>query len=111
MGQKASFSKTKTAQVIILHKKRFSLSKICKKVSCSKMTVHQTFTRFQNFGLYHDKKRIGRPRKTNPCDDNFIWQITVGSPSFYKKIHTALLLKDTDVHCTTLVSILYMIST
>ena len=41
-------------------------------------------------------------QKTSPHDDNLIWQIAVWFlTSFCKKICTALLLKGTDVHCTT----------
>ena len=68
MSKKANLSKNKKAQIAILQKEGFTQRKICKKVSYSKTAVHQVVARFQNFGLYHDKKRIGRLRKTSPCD-------------------------------------------
>ena len=50
-----------------------------------------------------DKKRSGRPRKTTPRDDHLIRRVAVRSPtSFCKKIRSALLLKGTDVHRTTI---------
>ena len=72
MCKKVSLSKTKRAQIMILHKEGFSQWKICKKVSCSKTVVYQVIARFLNVGLYHDKKMSGRLRKTSPRDDNFI---------------------------------------
>ena len=71
MGKKASLSKTKRAQIVILRKEEFSQKKICKKIF-TKTAVYQKIARFQNFGLYSGKKRSRKPRKTSPCDDNFI---------------------------------------
>ena len=73
MDKKASLSETKRAQIVILPKEKFSQRKICKKVSRSKTAVHPVIARFQNFELYHDKKRSGRPRKRSPRDENLIW--------------------------------------
>ena len=61
MDKKASLSKTKKAQIVILHKEGFSF----KKVYCSKTAVYQATAKFQNFGLYHDKKKNGRPREAS----------------------------------------------
>ena len=69
MGKKGILSETKKVEIIILHKEPFFQRKICKKTYCSKMAIHQAIARFQNFGLYHDKKRSGRARKTSSCDD------------------------------------------
>ena len=102
MGKNASLVETIRAQIVILHNKEFSQRKICKKVFCSKMAVHQAITRFSNFGVYHDKKRSGRLSKASLFDNNLIWQIAVWSPiSFCRKICTVLLLKGTYVHRTT----------
>ena len=102
MGNKGSLFETKKAQIVILHKEGFSQRKICNKVFFSKMTVHQASPRFQNVGLYYDKKRSGRLRKTSLCDNNFIWQIAAWYPtSFCKKICAVLLFKGTDIYCTT----------
>ena len=101
MGKKANFSETNRAQIVILHNEEF-LGRFAKKMSCSKTAVYQAIPRFKNFGLYHDKKRSGRPRKTSPRDDNLIRKIAVWSPiSSCEKISAALLLKGTDIHCTT----------
>ena len=77
MGKKASLSQTKRAQIVILRKEGLFKRKICIKVTLSNTAVYQAIARFQNFGLYHDKKRSGRPRKTSSLDDNLIWQIAV----------------------------------
>ena len=70
--------------------------------ACSKTAVHQAIARFQNFGLYDDKKKSRRSRKTSSRDDNLIRQIAVRYPaSCCIKIRSALLLKGTDVHRTT----------
>ena len=52
MSKKITLCEIKRAQIVIWHKKRFSQRKICKKVSCGKMTVHQAIDRFQNCGLF-----------------------------------------------------------
>ena len=53
------------------------------------MAVYQAIARFQYFGLYHDKKRSGRPRKTSPCDDNLInSRIAVQSQPVTARKHT-----------------------
>ena len=79
----------------------FLKQQFAKEVSCSKTAVHRAIARFQNFGLYRDKKRSGRPKKTSHRVDNLIRQIAVRSPtSSCKKIGAALLLKSTNVCCT-----------
>ena len=68
------------------------------------MAVCQAIARFSNFGLYHDKKRSGSPKKTSPRNDNLIRRMSARSPtSSCKKVRAALLLKGTDVHCTTVI--------
>ena len=66
------------------------------------MVFYQVIARFQNFGLYHNKKRSGRLRKTSPHDDNLIRQVAALFPfRFCKNIGVTLPYNGTDVHCTT----------
>ena len=72
-------------------------------MECSKTAVHQAIVKFKICGSYVDTKRSGRPRKTTPRDDHLIQRVAVRSPtSSCKKIRSALLLKGTDVHRTTI---------
>ena len=71
-------------------------------MTCCKTAVYQSIARFQNFGLYHDKKRSEGQEKTSSRDVNLLRRIAVRSPiSSCKKIHSALFLKGKDVHRTT----------
>ena len=63
MDKKASLSETKRAQIVILDKEGFSQRKIYKEVFGNKTAVHQTIATFQNFGFYHDKKRVESQKK------------------------------------------------
>ena len=95
MEKKVSLSETTRAPLVILHKEGFS-QRFVKKCPVAK----QLFIK-QNFGLYHDKKKRKKPRKTSLCDNNLIQQIAVWFlTSFCKKICMALLLKSKDSHCT-----------
>ena len=90
VGEKASFTR-----------KGFLKERFEKKCHEAKRPF-KTIARFQNFGLYHDKKRSGKPKITSSRNDNLIRRIAVWSPiSSCKKIRSALLLKGTDVHRTT----------
>ena len=70
MGKKPSLSKTKRAQIVILLEEEFSQRKICKKLSCSTVAFYQAIARFQNFRLYHDKKKSESAKKTSSLDNN-----------------------------------------
>ena len=86
-----------------MHKEGQSECLISENVECSKTAVHQAIVKFKICGSYVDTKRSGRPRKTTPRDDHLIQRVAVHSPtSSCKKIRSALLLKGTDVHCTTI---------
>ena len=101
--KKPSFSKTKRAQIVILHEERFSQRNICKKLSYSRVAFYEAIARFQNFRFYHDKKRNEIAKKKSPFDNNLIRRIAVWSPTNYcEKIPAALLLKGTDVYRTTI---------
>ena len=96
MGKKASLSEVKRVLILILHKEGLSERLISEKVECSKAAVHQAIVKFKICGSYVDIK-------TTPRDDHLIRRVAVRSPtSSCKKIRSALLLKGTDVHGTTI---------
>ena len=79
MGKKASLFETPNCN--FAQGRVFSRKDLQKKMPCSKTAIDQAIARFQNFGLYHDKKRRGKPRRTSPYDDNLIRRIAVLSPT------------------------------
>ena len=70
----------------------------CVRLSVSKTGVHQAITEHVSEGIFCDRKRSGRPRKTSIRDDNLIRRMVVRSAtSSTKKLQAALLQKDTRV--------------
>ena len=91
-GQKKSLTEVKRAQIVILHKEGVSERQIAERLSVSKTGVHQTITKHVSEGIFCDRKRSGRPRKTSIRDDNLIRRIVVRSlTSSTKKLQDALL--------------------
>ena len=68
------------------------------RLSVSKTGVHQAITKHVSEGIFCDRKRSGRPRKTSIRDDNLIRRMVLrSSTSSTKKLDTALLRKGTRV--------------
>ena len=68
------------------------------RLSVSKTGVNQAITKHVFEGIFCDRKRSGRPRKTSIRDDNLIRRMVVRSPtSSTKKLQAALLRKGTRV--------------
>ena len=97
-GQKKSLTEVQRAQIVILHKEGVSKHQIAARLNVSKTGVHQAITKHVFEGIFCDRKRSGRPRKTSIRDHNLIRWIAVRSPSsLTKKLHAALLRKGTRV--------------
>ena len=97
MGKKKSLTEVQRAQIVILHE-GVSKRQIAARLSISKTGVHQAITKHVSEGIFCDRKRSGRPRKTSIRDDNLIRRIVVRSPtSSTKKLQAALLRKGTRV--------------
>ena len=104
-GEKKSLTEVQSAQIVILHRKGVSERQIAARLSVSKTGVHQAITKHVSEGIFCDRKRSGRPRKTSIRDDNLIRRMVVHSPaSSTKKLQVALLRKgtsDSDEHFPT----------
>ena len=97
-GQKKSLPEVQRVQIVILHKEGVSESQFAARLSVSKTGVHQALTKHVSEGIFCDRKRSGRHRKTSIRDDNLIRRVVVRFPtSFTKKLQAALLRKDTRV--------------
>ena len=87
MGKETSILAEKRAQINLLSEEGYSERQISIRLGVSKTAVHQAKAKFQNCGIYTDRKRSGRPLKTSSRDDHIIKQIAVRSPlSSSKKI-------------------------
>ena len=81
MGKKKSLTEVQRAQIVILHKEGVSDRQIAARLSVSKTGVHQAITKHVSEGIFCDRKRSGKPRKTSIRDDNLIRRMVVCSPT------------------------------
>ena len=72
MGKKMSLTEVQRAQIVILHEEGMSERQIAARLSVSKTGVQQAITKHVSEGIFCDRKRSGRPRKTSILDDNLI---------------------------------------
>ena len=68
MGKKPSLTVAKRSEIITLHKESYSVQKL----KVARSTVQDTIKRWKETGIFEDKKRSGRPRKTTKAEDNSI---------------------------------------
>ena len=86
-----------------LHKNRLSQRQISKQLNISKSSVQRAINKFVNEGIYGNRKKSGRPRKTTSRDDNTMKRIVARSPSSScKKIRSFLLSKGANVSISTI---------
>ena len=98
MGKKKSLTEVQRAQIVILHEEGVSEGQIAARLSVSKAGVHQAITKHVSEGIFCDRKRSGRSRKTSIHDDNLIRKMVVRfSTSSTKILQAALLRKGTRV--------------
>ena len=57
------------AQIVALHKNGLSQRQIYKKLSISKPSIKRAITKFKNKGIYGNRKKSGKHRKTTSRDD------------------------------------------
>ena len=68
------------AQAVTLRKQGLTYQEIAKKLHVSLYAVYQACKRYTELGMYHSRKRSGRPRVTTPADDRAIRRIVMRSP-------------------------------
>ena len=94
-----------SAQIVALHKYGLSQRQISKQLSISKSSIQRAITKFKNKGIYGNRKKSGKPRKTASRDDTSMKRAVPQSPtSFCKKIRFHLLLKGTNASISTISS-------
>ena len=102
MGKNPYTTEVKRAQIVALHKNGLSQRQISKQLSVSKSSVQRAIQKFNEEGIYGNRKRSGRPRKTTPRDDSTMKRIVARSPmSSCKKVGAQLLRKGTNVSVST----------
>ena len=79
MVKRKEISVEKRAQIIILQKTGKNYREIAKILKISLCLVH-TAIRYRETGQNTNRKRSGRPRKTNQRIDNKIYAISKGRP-------------------------------
>ena len=81
MGKEQFLTEVQRAQIVILHEEGVFERQIAARLSVSKTGVHQEITKHVSEGIFCDRKRSGRPRKTSIRDDNLIRRMVVRSPT------------------------------
>ena len=91
------------AQIVALHKNGLSQRQISKQLSIGKSSIKRAVTKFKNKGIYGNRKKSGKPKKTTSRDDISMKHAVARYPtSFCKKIKFHLLLKGTNASISTI---------
>ena len=89
---KKSLSTEKRAQIVTLKNLKFSVRQIAKKIKISKTAVHNAIMKYQNEGVFINRKRSGRPRIITSREDRLMRKAITHSPmSTTKQIQTKLM--------------------
>ena len=78
----AEYSTELRAQIVILHKQKWSQRRIATYFNVSKTGVQKTIKRFQNTQSYQSLKRSGRPKVTTTRTDHIIRRLAVSHPEW-----------------------------
>ena len=89
-------------QSVVLHKNGLSQCQISKQLGINRSSVQRAIKKFATEGIFGNRKKSGRPRKTTAREDIAMKRIVALSPtSSCKKVHANLLGKGTDVSIST----------
>ena len=92
MGKKSSLSSEKRAQLVTLSNLNFSVREIARKMKVSKTAVHNAIAKYQNKGIFTDRKRSSRPKVTSRREDRLMHKVVTRSPmSSSEKIQAKLI--------------------
>ena len=92
MGKKTSLSSEKRAHIVTPSILNFSVREIARKVKVSKTAGHNAITKYQNEGIFTDRKRSGRPKVTSRREARLMHKVVTRSPtSSSKKIQAKLI--------------------
>ena len=92
MGKKPSLSSEKRAQIVTLSNLNFSVREIARKVKVTKTAAHNAITKYQNEGIFTDRKRSGRPKVTSRREDHLMHKVVTRSPMSSSKTIQAKLI-------------------
>ena len=79
-GEKPSLSSEKRAQIVTLSNLNFSVGEIARKVKVIKTAAHNAITKYQNEGIFTDRKRSGRPKVTSRREDHLMHTVVTRTP-------------------------------
>ena len=103
MGKNRYHTDVERAQKVALHKTGLSQRQISEQLGVSKSSVQRAIEKFNMEGIYNNRKKSGRPRKTTPRDDNTMKRIVAqSSTSSCKSVRANLLRKGTNVSISTI---------
>ena len=103
MGKNQSLSTEERAQIVTSSKLKFSVRQIAKKMKVNKTAVHKTIVKYQNEGVFIDRKTSGRPRVTTSREACLMLKACSYSPmSNFKKIQVKLIETGTAVSTKTI---------
>ena len=85
MAKRKEISVEKRAQIIILQKTGKNYREIAKILKISLCSVHTAIRRYRETGQNTNRKRSGRPRKTNQRIDNKIYAIRAIDRNLHQK--------------------------
>ena len=90
------------AQIVTLHQHGLSPRQISKDLGISRTSVQRAIKKFLLEGIYENRKKSGRPRKTSQRDHHTMKRIVARSPtSSCKKIRSNLLENGVDISLST----------
>ena len=94
MTKNSFHTKVERAQIVVLHKNGISQRQINKELSIGKSSIQKAIAKFKTAGIYGNRKKSGRPRKTTSREDTSMKVAVAWSPtSSCKKIRSTLFLK------------------
>ena len=80
MGKISSLTDVRRAQIVTLHRERYTERDIAAKLRCPKTSVHNVINKFNVDGTFHDRERSGRSGKTTPREDRLMRHILMCWP-------------------------------
>ena len=81
MTKNSYHTEVERAQIVVLHKNGLSQRQISKELSISESSVPRAVAKLKNEGIYGNRKKSGRPRKTTSRDDTSIKLAVARSPT------------------------------
>ena len=103
MGKNRYHTDVERAQIVALHKNGLSQRQISKQISVNRSSIQRAIKKFNSEGIYGNRKKGGRLRKTTARDDSTMKRIIARSPtSSCKKLPANLFRKGADASISTI---------